>query len=318
MLGRMMKQTRWAGLFSDAAAQHGVVTASLARHHGINDAALRARARREAWRPVALTREHHLRAAYLLPGAAETYRARVAAVLLTLGHRTAASHATAAFLHDLDHEPEAVHVQVSADRSPRSRPGLLVTRAALFPADHVVTVSGLRATSPARTARDLARDLSFGEVLDLLTEMEQRRLVKLPQLEAMAAALPRGPGASRFAEAVAARQRDRSDSGLERDTAELCRRAGFPPHEGPFPVRHRDRRAIHLDVAFPAIRFAIECDGFGYHRSRSDFERDRRRWRTAMAAGWELTWVTRPRLLKEPEGIVAEVRAAHERAWAAR
>jgi hypothetical protein len=311
-----METTRWADLFAAAGPHRGVVTAVLARSVGLSEDALRRRAQREGWRRVGMAGTNHLRGAYLLPGAIDDYRTRVAAVLLTLGERAVAGHATAAYLHGLRSEPRAVHVQVPADRCPRPRPGIVVRRSARLPRGHVGVVDGLRVTGPARTCRDLAVDLGSRGLLDLLTEVEQRRLATLAELEEMAGALGTGPGAGRFARMVALRRSDRVDSGLERDTARACRAAGFTPHDGPYRVDHPGRHPIHLDVAFPDIGFAIECDGFGYHRDRADFERDRQRWRTAQAAGWELTWVTRARLLDDPDGIVAEVRDAHERARA--
>ena len=91
---------------------------------------------------------------------------------------------------------------------------------------------------------------------------------------------------------------------------------GFVPHDGPYPLRCPDGRTVHLDVAFPAVRFAIECDGVAFHADADAVRIDRRRWRQIQAAGWTITWVTRADLLRAPEEIVAEVRAAHARCGA--
>ena len=47
-------------------------------------------------------------------------------------------------------------------------------------------------------------------------------------------------------------------------------------------------RGFRIDVAFPAERLAIECDGFRYHRSLSAFKADRERQNLLVCAGWRV------------------------------
>lgn len=306
----------WSELFAAARRRHGVVTTDDAAALGISAETLHSRARREGWERVPLAPGVRLQKTYLAPGATLGDRTRLVAVLAVLGERTAVSHASAAALYGLQRPPRSVHVIVPVDRRPRPRPGLVVTRSRTLGRQHITELDGVRVTTPARTALDLAADRGLVDVLDLLTRMEQQRLATLADLRALAATVRGTSVAGTYVRAVELRGADRTDSALERDTAHLCAQAGFTPYPGPYRVTHPGHRSIHLDVAFPEIGFAIECDGRAYHSDADSFERDRRRWRTARAAGWELTWVTRARLLQDADGIVAEVREAHERAAA--
>ena len=298
---------RWLRLFQVARANHGVATVAMARGVGLSGDALRRRATAEGWVRLA-------RGVWLTPGAADTHRARAAAHLALLGERSAVSHFSAAHLHGLrPSPPSAVELLVPAGRRPDGREGARVTRSRTLVTGDVTEVDGLRTTAVARTLRDLAPRRTWEQLYDLATEAEQRGLVTLDELVATMQRLHRGPGAGRFRDVVRQRLGDRSDSALERDARDLARGAGFAPSAGPFPTRTPAGSLLYLDVAFPDVWFALECDGFGFHRDRAAFERDRERWRMAQMAGWRLTWVTRRRLRDDPQGILAEIAEAHRR-----
>lgn len=295
----------FAALYRVSLEHHGVATLGMAAEVGLRARRLRARARAEEWTKVA-------RGAWLLPGAPDTHRARAMAHLLLLRERAVVSHASAAHLHGLVVRPPPVPVlTVPADRRPQDRPGVLVHRSRTLVTRDVVQLDGFRVTSVARTLRDHAAGRSWSDVYDLVTDAEQRRLVTPDQLADVRSRLVKGSGGAVFGSVVDQRQDDRSDSALERDTREVVRCAGYEASAGPFPVRVPGGSRLYLDVAFPAIWFAIECDGYGYHRDRRSFERDRTRWRLIQQAGWTLTWVTRRRLRFDLDGVLAEVAEAH-------
>jgi very-short-patch-repair endonuclease len=63
-----------------------------------------------------------------------------------------------------------------------------------------------------------------------------------------------------------------------------------------------------VDFAWPASRLIIELDSWEYHRTRADFENDRRKDRRLTAAGWTVLRVTW-RDLDEPGRLAAELAA---------
>lgn len=295
----------WGTLFQLAAQRHGVVTTAMAAEVGISPAALRERAAREGWTQIT-------RGVWLLPGTPVSHHTVGAAHLEVLGERAACSHHSAAHLHGLrTAAPDPVHLIVPMDRRPEPRTGVVVHRSRTLRARDVVEVDGLRTTTVARTLRDLAAGATWEDVYDLVTEAEQRGFTHLRDLVSTMHRLHHGPGSGVFRAVVDQRRADRSDSALERDTRDAASDAGFEPTTGPFPIRVPTGALLRLDVAFPSVWFAIECDGFGYHRDRRAFERDRERWRLIQQAGWRLTWVTRRRLRDDLDGILEEIAEAH-------
>lgn len=302
ILGAM---NRWGRLAHLAAAHHGVVTLTMAASVGLSSQAVRDRAAAEGWRRLA-------RGAWLLPGVPFTPITRAACELALAGDRAALGHWSAAHVHGLSPRPaDPPELVVPWDRRPERRAGVRVRRSRTLLTTDIIDVDGVRVTTVPRTLRDLATLVTERRLYDMMTDAEQRRLVSLDQLTDTADRLHHGPGSGRFRNVVAQRHADRSDSALERDTRTVTRSAGYSPTPGPFPIRVARGRRLWLDVAFPGVWFAIECDGFGFHRDRASFERDRERWRLAQQAGWRLTWVTRARLRDDPGGLLREVAEAH-------
>lgn len=64
----------------------------------------------------------------------------------------------------------------------------------------------------------------------------------------------------------------------------------------------------YLDLAFAAIKLAIEIDGWEFHGPRLAFLRDRRRDRRLAMLGWHVVRFAAIEL-DDPDGFVTEVRA---------
>jgi very-short-patch-repair endonuclease len=62
-----------------------------------------------------------------------------------------------------------------------------------------------------------------------------------------------------------------------------------------------------LDAFWPGERFAVELDGYEFHRTRAAFERDRRRQEDLKVAGVEMIRVTARRLDEEPSELAARI-----------
>lgn len=299
-------------LFMTAAERRGLVTHALAADFGIAPQTLRDRARREGWVKVT-------RGAWIVPGLALDDRGWGDVYVESFGERAALGHWSAAHVHDLaPRAPKKPEIVLPWDRHPGQNDDVRVFRSRTLVGSDVVVADDRRVTSVARTLRDLAQRVGERRLRDLVIDAEQRGLVTLPELAATADRLHHGPGSGRFRAVVESRHADRSDSTLEADTRSAVRAAGFDPSPGPFPVRAPDGQLLMLDIAFPHLWFAIECDGYAFHRDRRSFERDRERWRLAQQAGWTITWVTRTRLDGDLGGLIAEVQAAHHRGAAGR
>ena len=152
------------------------------------------------------------------------------------------------------------------------RPGLLLHRAVLAP-DEVTTHDGIPVTTPARTQLDLAGVLQKHQLQQAINEAERLRLD--------------GPQPNRHP--------------TKRGTANL-RTLAPPTHtrrdlEARFTTFLNDRRfpapqtnvlieGMEVDFAWPERGVVVELDSWEYHGTRAAFERDRRRDRILVAAGW--------------------------------
>ncbi len=126
------------------------------------------------------------------------------------------------------------------------------------------------------------------------------------------------PGIRRLRRVIAANlhREEATDSRFEILVLTLLLEHGLPEPVLHHNVRAADGRFIaEVDLAYPELRIAIELDG-GVHRDREVFERDRPRQNRLVLEGWTVLRFTWDTLVRHPERIVAEVRAARARALA--
>jgi very-short-patch-repair endonuclease len=81
-----------------------------------------------------------------------------------------------------------------------------------------------------------------------------------------------------------------------------------------------DGLLYYVDIAFKALRIAVEIDGYEVHRAenRDQFEHDRRKWSALTAAGWRVLHFTGRHLRDQPEWVIATIRRTVAEATAAR
>ena len=94
----------------------------------------------------------------------------------------------------------------------------------------------------------------------------------------------------------------------ERRTIALLRGAGITGWSANLSVTLRDGRTAIVDIAFAAVRFALEVDGWAYHVDRSRFVTDRTRKRGLVAEGWVVAEVTWWELENAPGAVVDDIR----------
>ena len=139
--------------------------------------------------------------------------------------------------------------------------------------------SGIPVTMPARTLADLARVATSAEVRRATREAESR-------------GLPLGDD----------HIPTKTDSDLEDDFFDLCRRFGVPlPEKSAHIGRYR------VDFLWRAEHLIDEVDGYIYHRGRSAFRDDRERDVWLELRGFTVVRFDDSRIEDDPPGIASDL-----------
>ncbi|WP_253770259.1 endonuclease domain-containing protein [Goodfellowiella coeruleoviolacea] len=242
---------------------------------------------------------------------------RAAAALLHAGPRAVLTSHTAALLYGCSAaDPGSIHVMVGYDQHLPSRPGLTVHYGQYQESD-VVELSELRvlgldaviAQLLCTTSRSTAlacADQALGSVAphlrgELRAEIDHQLTVRADPrgrrrgrfLLDLATGLPESPWESRLLLKVV-------DEGFPVPT---------PQHE----VRDLNGRTLYrLDFAWPAVRIALEYDGYAAHAGRQ--ERDRARDADLGRRGWTVIRVTHEDL-RNPTWLFERLRMAFAGQW---
>ena len=275
--------------------QHdGVVTLRQARHVGLSKHAVNRRVQSGQWRRCAP-------GVYFADDRPFTDAARIRAAVWSYGEHAVASGLAAAWWHGLtDFPPDRVEVTMPRNGSGRSKPGSVMRRRDLFPAD-VVERRGLLVTALPLTVIEAA--VRPGGGLKIMDRALQREV----QLRELWRAHLRNKG--RYG-SPAARIRlqaasDGARSGAERLLVSLLGTAGITGWRANYPVG-----AYKIDVAFPKQKVAIEVDGFAFHSTADDFHADRVRQNNIMLLGWQVLRFTWLDLTEYPERVITVIRNA--------
>ena len=169
---------------------------------------------------------------------------------------------------------------------------------------HIIDTPTLRLTAPALTAIDLVDELG-GDGIDTCLRS------RAASLEDLWAALTDNP----FRPGNAARHRmlldsrDEPWSAAERLAHRLLRHARITGWTANFRVLVGGG-CYFIDIAFPALRLAVEIDGRLHEDDPSIFETDRYRQNQLVSAGWTVLRFTYAMLVEGPDYVVATIRAA--------
>jgi very-short-patch-repair endonuclease len=297
-----------ARLQGTAAAQRGLFTLAQALDAGYHRPGVRRRLERGVWTEVA---PRVYRAA---PAARRTWIDELAALVLSCDG--VAARRSAAALFELLPSPKAHHLLVA--RGKRNLERAVVHSSIDYPASDLVVVTGIRATSPARTVIDAATDLRSDAVDRFVDDAVVRGLCRPAALERRARELvaPARPGAARVLRALASShpQLERARNTWEARMLRTSRLAGLPDPVPNFPVTVGGRLRL-LDLAWDRVRVCAEFDGYLSHlRSRQVFDDDRVRQNDLVDAGWLVFRVTSTMLQRSPRAAFAPiVRAVEQR-----
>lgn len=241
------------------------------------------------------------------------------AAVLRLPPTAALAGPSAACLHGVAHAATAddeVHVIVPPDAGIGPRRGLRVHRARLVPGE-VTVGAGLRRTSPARTAWDVAGWLDPIAAVPIVDGLLGAGLVDPGDLRELVEARQGRRGWRQVATIF-----DLADGAAQSPPESRLRvrlvLAGLPRPVVQYPVRLPTGPTLHPDLAWPDYKVAVEYDG-QWHADPDQLHRDRRRLNRLVAAGWIVLHVTARRMRHDFTTVLCEIRdALRSRGWRGR
>jgi very-short-patch-repair endonuclease len=241
---------------------------------------------------------------YAVGHVAGSIEADLIAAILYAGPSAMLSHATALWWHGLL-EIRPAWIQVSTRRCCVSRPGITVhARRAV----HLIHHRRLPTTTVSQALLDFASTAPPEKVIQALAEADYRRVLDPAELRAL-----RGPGRATLMRALSRHTPElaRTKSQLERAFRALCRRGNIPPYK----VNHR-LCGITVDAFWPELGVVVELDGIQGHTTPAQMRRDRRRDLRLRAAGFVVLRYSYDQVVREPDAVLADLRAALARATA--
>ena len=258
---------------------------------------------------------------YLVNGAPTDWATRELASVLAAGDGALASHLAAARLWE---RPTFGHtgLELSIPRGRRyRRDGVRTHESTDLDRCRTVIREGVPTTDMDRTALDLARYIGVQRLTKVIEGSRRDGLVTWSSLISILARHARRgrPGIRRLRAVILANahREEVTDADVELLVLGLLTGAGLPE-----PVLHHrvfegERFVAEVDMAYPELMVAIECDG-DVHLVDEVRERDLPRQNDLILRGWAVLRFSKARVLRRPETIVAEVRQARADALARR
>lgn len=243
------------------------------------------------------------RGVYAVGHARLTLKGRWMAAVLAGGPEAVLSHRAAAALWELRPTPSG-RVDVTVRASRRGRRGIRFHKSQLHPEDYTV-VDGIPVTALHRTLLDYAEIARRQQLRLALDAANRRDLLDGRKLDALYARSPGRRGVKTLKAAVAELRGPApwTQSELERAFLALLRDAALPEPQCNVLVG-----GFLVDCWWPQQRLVVEVDGYGYHKSRSQFEENRLRDTKLQLAGVRVLRVTQPRIENSPAELLSDLR----------
>ncbi|WP_143517323.1 DUF559 domain-containing protein [Pseudonocardia sp. MH-G8] len=222
-----------------------------------------------------------------------------AAYLLVAG-RGALGGYSAAELLAASCGPLGAPAEVVAPHRMRSRPGLLVRQDEL-PPDEIEEVGGVLVTTPQRTAYDLGRRGTLLEAVIAVDALSNVHGFDPAEVLLLARRHLGGRGSRRLPRVVELSDR-RSGSPMETRLRLALEFGGLPEPELQHPVG-----PYQLDLAYPAVRIAVEYNG-GDHLDPDRALHDLQREAYLTAAGWVVIRFGAYIVIRRPDWVADRVR----------
>jgi very-short-patch-repair endonuclease len=295
-------------LEKQAEAQYGAFTLAQANDCGVPRSTVYGRAR--------LGRYVNLHpGVFALAGTPDSWERSILAACLAAGDDAVASHRSAARIWRLIDGIDIVEITVPGPRAPKPK-RTIVHRSSDLAVEHTTVRKRIPVTNPLRTMVDLAAVLPPDEVEDALDAgLAYPPLFSVPAVEAMRERLARSgrPGVGVLRTVLEDRELGDavSDSKLEKRMAKLLRKAGLPKAVFHFVIYTPAGVFLaEVDFAYPALKLAIEVDGFGVHGTPRAMAKDFVRQNGLVPYGWRVLRFTWRQVVRQPEMVAGAIRQA--------
>lgn len=191
---------------------------------------------------------------------------------MACGSESVLSHRSAADLWGL--RPSGGRLEVTVPSLVRRHAGIEQHRSRMLTARDVTVVDGIPVTTVARTLLDLGAVIREPDLPVAVDRAERHGLFDLDAVEDVLARARGRPGARVLRQAIAAYRPSTQKSELEKGFKALVASAIDLPTPL-FNVMVEGETTTHeVDAYWPADRLAVQVDGFEFHRTRRDRERD--------------------------------------------
>jgi very-short-patch-repair endonuclease len=233
----------------------------------------------------------------------------MSAAVLACGSGTVVSHGTAAALLDIwDRPPRWVNV-IAPVESGRRIDGIRRRHPPHPTPDETEVRDSIACTSASRTLIDIAGTSSEASLSRTVERAAVRGLLDVPAVGALLAR-HRRRGSARLRRVLEVWQPSSGRlllrSELEARLLPLIAARGLPA-----PLCNQrvevDTRRLEVDLLWPGQRVVVEGDGRAFHDTQFAFERDRRRDRELVAAGYRVLRVTWKQLEREPDRVLGAI-----------
>jgi very-short-patch-repair endonuclease len=197
---------------------------------------------------------------------------RAKGALLTTGPRSGLAVTTAlAYWRGDRRWPKPLELISASDRRPA---GLVVHHCSTLLRRDIRVADGLRITSPARTALDIAPRVTIERLNRIVNDLRHVNRLTVAQLRDIAARNSRHPGTKLIRDLIGESQREPTRSELENAFLRLLKK-----HRLPTPQINVHVAGHRVDAYFPEHQLVIELDGRLTHGNdwRPAFETDRAR-----------------------------------------
>ncbi len=293
-----------ARLYDHARAHRGVFAVRWAPLIGTTPKAVLAKGTRERW-------PQPYRGVLVVPGAPWDHLTDLTAAQAAVHVPAAARGQSAAFLYGLvPRAPARPQLLLPHAHQTELPVGLTRRSRHVGPQDRT-TLDGIVVLTPTFWLISMARDTDDEQLFGHALDARQRRLLDPGAVGTRLESMPRVAGRRRLERVLRRLAHDGSDSVFESRVRERLLAAGLCPSPAPVPVPTTGGRTVHLDIAFPAERVAVECVGFEAHGSRMQLDRDARRENAiALTGDWLVLKLTWDRWLHDWDGFLAELLTA--------
>jgi hypothetical protein len=234
---------------------------------------------------------------YRVPGSPNSLDARL--VALCLQHPSGfVTGPTGGGLMELRRMPKASKVHFCVPHGQRfDAPNFVQLRQStvIDPVDTRVLPNGVRIANWARLAFDLGADLGFIDLLSVVEQMVQRRDCTMDDFLDVARRLsgPRRAGSQMFARVLLQHHGGpATESHPELTVLRGLQRRGVPVTPQVADLRLLNGRSVRIDMAVPAMRWAVEVDVHPHHLGLVGTSMDKQRDRQLHLIDWQVERVS--------------------------